>query len=486
MLRKAAPRGSVRAHLLAVVVPTMLSLCLSVLTVDRRALWRDEMATWEFSRLPFVDLVHATRHVDAVLAPYYALMHVWQSAFPSAVALRVPSLLAAAGTVAVIAAVAVRLWNAWAGFVAGCALALNGAFADTAVSARPYALAMCCCAVATYLLVCARDSPGSRRLWAWYAVACCLAVLFQVLTVFVLVAHLVPAFVWFRRRALLRFLLASGVTCLVTGLVLLAAARQHGQLLWAQGRPALYALRVTVAATGESRPWHGWLLLVCAGIGLVVALVRRDSGWLLGPSLLVVPAVGLFMLSGLWHPAFVQRYLMLAPLGAALVIGSAVAGFRPAALGVFALVAAVTVANWPALQKHFSSASVDDFPALVSLLDRHVAPGDWVVVGQDYASGGVAAGFAYYSGDGAFRSAVVAALPHGSPTLSPRHVTSHSPPTSTGVPHGRTWLIGLVRWWVGESEPYGTTQLEAWGCVRDTAQPEVHKNGYGLVLMRCR
>jgi mannosyltransferase len=474
-------RVIVRGPQAAVVVPALLSVCLSVLTVDRRALWRDEMATWEFSRLPFADLLHATRHVDAVLAPYYALMHIWQEAFPSAVALRVPSLLAAAGTVAVVAATAVRLWNAWAGFVAGCALALNGAFADTAVSARPYALAMLCCAVATYLLVCARSHPGSRRLWAGYAVACCLAVLLQVMTVFLLVAHVVPAVVWFR-RALLRFVLAAGVTCLVTGLLLLAAAEQGNQLLWVQGHPASYALRGTVSAAGEA---HGWLLLVCAAIGLVLALAHQDSGWLLGPSLLVVPAVGLFVLSGVWHPAFVPRYLMLAPLGAALVIASAVAFVRPAALAAAAFVVAVALAGWPALQQHFSHSSVDDFPALVRLLDRHVEPDDWVVVSQDYASGGVAAGFAYYSGDAAFRRNVVAALPSGSPTLYPRHVTAGSPPTSAGVPHGRTWLIGLIRWWQGESDPYGTAQLEARGCVVDPAQHAIHENGYGLVLMHC-
>jgi hypothetical protein len=338
--------------------------------------------------------------------------------------------------------------------------------------------------VATYLLVCARDAPRSRRVWVWYAVACCAAVLFQVMTVFLLLAHAVPAVVWFR-RSLLRFLLAAGVTCVVTGLVLLAAAGQGNQLLWVQGHPASYAVRVTVGAAGEARPWHGWLIVVCAALGVAFALLHRDSGWLLGPSLLVVPAVGLFVLSGVWHPAFVQRYLMLAPLGAALVIGSAVTFVRPAALTAAALVAVVAVAGWPALQQHFSYASVDDFPALVSLLDRHVEPGDWVVVGQDYASGGIAAGFAYYSDDKAFEHDVVAALPHGSPTLYPRHVTAASPPTTAGVPHGRTWLIDLVRWWKGESDPYGMTQLEQRGCEVDPAQRAIHKNGYGLVLMHC-
>jgi hypothetical protein len=168
------------------------------------------------------------------------------------------------------------------------------------------------------------------------------------------------------------------------------------------------------------------------------------------------------------------------------VFGSAVSGFRSgrlAAATTAVVLTAVFVAGLPALRDDFARTSVDDFPGLVALVDQRAAPGDWVVVGQDYASGGVAAGFAYYGDDAAFQRDVVAALPGGSPTLYPRHSAAEA--TTSGTPHGRTWLISLVRWWVGETYPYGYQQLKQLGCVRDTSQPVLRTHGYGLLLMRC-
>jgi mannosyltransferase len=483
-----ARRRLASAALLAIAAPTLLSLVLSVATVGRRDLWRDEMATWEFSRLSFPDLGRAVQNVDAVLAPYYALMHAWQWIFPQAVALRVPSLLAAAATVAVVAATAARLWNRWAGLVAGAALALNGSFAATAVSARPYALATLGCAVATYLLVRARSDPSSTRLWAWYAISCSLAISLQFFAVLTLAAHGLIAIVWFGRDAAARRRAGTAlaaVSVVAIG-VAIASTSQQGQLLWAQPQSAGDAMHILTSASGQLHPWHGWLLLVAGAVSLPAAIRARDTGWLLGPSLLLMPAGCLFVLSGAWHPAFVERYLVAAPIGAALVVGNAVGalhGRRPAAAVAAVAITAVFAAGLPALRADFSASSVDDFPGLIALVEQHAAPGDLVVVGQDYASGGIAAGFAYYGDDASFERDVVAGLPDGSPTLYPRDPTGSA--TSVGSPHGRTWLISLVRWWVGERYPYGYRLLEQRGCVRDTSQPELRTHGYGLLLMRC-
>jgi mannosyltransferase len=297
-----------RAARLAVVAPALLSLALSLATVARRDMWRDEMATWQFSRLSFPDLGRAVQRVDAVLWPYYALMHVWQAIFPSAVALRVPSLLAAAATVAVVAATASRLWTGWAGLVAGTALALNGSFAATAVSARPYALATLGCAVSTYLLVRARSDPSANRLWIGYAISCVLAIGLQFFAVLVIAAQAVVAVVWFPRNRAARWrgAAALGVAAVTALAVTLAAAGQHGQLLWAQPQSAADAARVVADAAGRLAPGHGWLVLLAGAVSLPVAVRARDSGWLLGPLLLVLPAAGLFLLSGVWHPAFVE------------------------------------------------------------------------------------------------------------------------------------------------------------------------------------
>lgn len=475
---------------LAVLAPALLSLALSLVTVGRRDLWRDELATWQFSRLSFLDLGRAAHHVDAVLLPYYALMHVWQWLFPQAVALRVPSLLAAAATVAVVAATGARLWNGWAGAAAGLTLALNGSFAATAVEARPYALATLACAAATYLLVRTRSEPTSRRLWMGYALTAALAVLLQPFSAFLLAAHMVVAIVWFGRvsAARWRFVAAAAAPAIAAVTVAVVSAGQHGQLFWVQPQSIGAATDTVIAATGQLEPWHGWLLVGAAAVSAAVAIRARDTGWLLGPCLLVAPAGCLFVLSGVWHPAFVLRYLVIAPIGGALIIGASVNALHKtwlAAAGVAALAAVVLIAAQPSLATAFSRRSADDFPGQVARITQSASPADWVVVGQDYASGGIAAGLAYYSHDRAFEAAILASLPGGSPRLFVRPPADTASATEGGIPHGRTWLISLVRWWAGEAYPYGYHQLEHLGCVRDTGTALTHTHGYGLMLLRC-
>ena len=498
--------------------PALLSLALDTATVDRRPLWRDEMATWAFSRLSPADLARSSTHVDLVLAPYYGLMHVWQLMFAAPVALRVPSLLAGAGTVAVTAATAGRLWNSWAALVAGVALAVNGSFVAAATSARPYALSMLCCAVATYLLVRARQDPGrpgdarqdhaARRSWVGYAVALTGAVLCQLLAVCTLAAHGLAALTWFGRdrRAGARFLLAALVVLAVTAALTLGSSGQQDQLLWLHGRSALHSLQTVDGVLGPLRPWHGWPF-VAAAVVLAVGTARTRSAigdTLLALSLVIAPPLCLFAGSVLVRPIFLDRYLLAVPLGAALVTGGAVqtviAGVarrmpraRPgvAAALTLAAVAAVVIACVPGLRRQFSSSTPDDFPALGRHLAGAVRAGDTIAVGQDYASNGSAAGIAYYSGDRAFARAVVGALPDGSPPLFLRHVVRIRPLTTRPVgaadepvPPGRIWLLSLVRYWQGEREPYGYRMLTAAGCVphRDT---ELRQHGYGLVLLDC-
>ena len=120
--------------------PAVLCAVVGGVPLDRKPLFRDEMATYIFSRLSLAGLWSATRHVDGSMVLYYALMHLTPFASTRPVALRLWSLAAAVLTVAIVARIGASLWQGWVGALAGSVLALNGAFltaADTALPAPP-------------------------------------------------------------------------------------------------------------------------------------------------------------------------------------------------------------------------------------------------------------------------------------------------------------------------------------------------------------
>ena len=79
------------------MLPALLCAFVGGISLNRKPLFRDEMATYVFSRLSLPDLISATRHVDGAMLPYYALMHLTPFASVHPVALRVWSLAAAVG-----------------------------------------------------------------------------------------------------------------------------------------------------------------------------------------------------------------------------------------------------------------------------------------------------------------------------------------------------------------------------------------------------
>src|SRR5262245_66504674 len=78
-----------------IALPAFATLALGWWGLGRRQLWQDEHATWWAAALDWPDLARLLGTVDAVLAPYYVLMHAWIALFgASAAMLRLPSALA--------------------------------------------------------------------------------------------------------------------------------------------------------------------------------------------------------------------------------------------------------------------------------------------------------------------------------------------------------------------------------------------------------
>lgn len=137
----------------AVVVPMAVMLWLGLWGLDRGTMWRDESATYQMARRTLPQIRDALGTVDAVHGLYYVLMHPLLALRPSEVTLRLPSVLAAVATTALVAALGCRLARPRVGLWAGLLYAATPVVTHYAQEGRSYALVAAGAAWATYLLV---------------------------------------------------------------------------------------------------------------------------------------------------------------------------------------------------------------------------------------------------------------------------------------------------------------------------------------------
>ncbi|UOY01956.1 glycosyltransferase family 39 protein [Blastococcus sp. PRF04-17] len=325
------------------LLPVALILFLGHLLLrPGHGLWFDELFTAEVARLPLAEIVSAvasgrgtTEYLATVPpsynAPYYVVVHGWMSlpGVGSDTSLRVLSLLATAGGLALITRATARLAGRATGVLAGLVLAASPLVLEQSVEARSYGLAVL--ATGGALLGLARwlqEAP--RGLWLfglagagmglmhWYAAT-------------VLAAFVVAAVALRGRRALPVVLTGALAALPTAGMVLVNLLNGTG------GRNAEH-----LVGTGGALPfravdaWAGrWTpLLVLTVVLAVVGAVRARgvravaAAWALVPLLLLV-------LVELVRPVYLPRYLLVGLLGVGLL----------AAAGAMAL---PRLARWPA------------------------------------------------------------------------------------------------------------------------------------------
>jgi mannosyltransferase len=297
--------------------------------------WLDEIATVFVAQ-------HGSNHPSlAAAAPqawrswYYPGVRLWATLFGySEVAARIPSILAMAGCLALLAQLSKRLIHPESGWFAVIAcLALPG-INYQAANARPYALGMCVFAAAMLFLV--RWLDSASMLDALLFVACAGSVLYIHLLfwpsclVFVLyaVARIVlreTPVTW--KRALAVFaILGCAILPVATQMVrLLPEARLHVIAPLPSPAQFLRSLELTLVLGCAVGAWIVARLLKWPPDPLpyAPAMVLIASWWLCQPVLLF----GYSWLTG--EGVFVPRYLQLALPGAALMATALAARFIP-------------------------------------------------------------------------------------------------------------------------------------------------------------
>jgi mannosyltransferase len=312
----------------------------------------DEVATRWAALLSLHQLAHLLRHVDAVHGLYYLLMHGWMVVGTSPAVMRIPSVIAMAVAVALIAIIGRRLTgSAWAGLFAGLIVALTPTISYYAQTARSYALVFACVAGSTLALlhalaaevraaeaartaeVTAARFPAGR--WLVYAVLLVVGGYLNELSLLVVPAHAVTVLLSrYGRRAITAWAAAAAVSVIVVLPLAALSAREDAAVGWIP-RPGLWSLRILFHDYFGATTAIAVLLFCCAVAAVLPPLHRgrRAPGpawWSQGgvslPSvaapLLVVPGALLILESLVARPLYVDRYVLYGEAGAALLAGA--------------------------------------------------------------------------------------------------------------------------------------------------------------------
>ncbi|MFJ7592167.1 hypothetical protein ACIQZO_33350 [Streptomyces sp. NPDC097617] len=332
------------------LLPPLIAVLLGLWGLERGAsMWRDESVTWQVAHRPLGRIAELLGGVDAVHGLYYLLMHgVFQAWDGGLWALRLPSVAATALAAAGVAAIAHRLVGERAALLAGCVYAVLPPVQMYAQEGRSYAFVAAAVVWATYLMLCER--------WVAYTAVLLLGCWLHEFAALALLAHAFTA----RRSRGWRWS-AAAVVALLLPLAVLSARQAEQQLGWL-GRPG----------------WQDWAAYaVVAAAALLLA--RGAPGDLVRVALpLVLLPPGLLMVVSLFNPWYVDRYVLYALAGLALLAGARLAtarGWWPWVLAGALLAGAGVWSVWlrtPESRK-------DDALAVAAAVRERARPGDAVV-----------------------------------------------------------------------------------------------------------
>jgi mannosyltransferase len=392
-----------RAHQRAIEISalTLAAALGGFLFLSRESLWLDEAYSVALAGSGWGTIWQQLSFSDANGSPYYILLHFWIVLGKSEFAVRSLSVLAAAAAVPVFYATAARLFNRSAARIGSLLLVTNAFFVYYQQEARSYALALFLIVLATYVWIRWLDEPST--FWTVTdAVVASLSVYAHLFSLYVIAAH--AAALVFRRRTAPSLPKLGGVyvlmAILLVPLMLYFATGYTGQLWWVRA-PTLHDLNnafidLSGGANSQAHPHSGRrILLLGYAAACCLALVAAVRQWranrdgagswryVLVLGWLFFPTLGSFLVSLFWKPMFIDRYLIVALPGLALLagVGFASIGARTIRFGAVGALVALSIAQ---LAIQYRDETKEDWRSAVAYVSAHAKAGDAVVIFTPY------------------------------------------------------------------------------------------------------
>ncbi|HUZ20099.1 MAG TPA: glycosyltransferase family 39 protein [Acidimicrobiales bacterium] len=457
---------------------TALVLALGCFDLTTRSLWGDEGASIVIASQHGAAFWHAVARDGGNMLLYYLVLHAVVSAFGTGlVAVRLPSVIAAAACVPAIFLLARRLLEPRAAMMAAAVGSASLFLVYWGQMARGYTLVALLATVSTLAFVVACET-GRPRSFVAYGVVTVLMCYTLLLAVLVVAAHLASLALRrgpLRVRALLVTFGAVALSC--TPLVVLAVSRGTGQLFWL-GPPTGYDVRVVTAflasapgnygkaVAGELLVAASVVLVAGAAVLLVLDVARRGRGreqWaqLLLLGWLALPMAIAYLVSRAFQPVMVDRYFAFSVPATALVLGGLLGRIRAAPLAWSACAGLVALRLVQVPPQYVQP--IDDYAGATAYVLSSSRPGDCVAF---YSNDGRVE-FRYYlehrsaaerSADGPAPRPVLPAAPWSADPAVVEQYSSLSPSQLRAVESScpRVWLVASH---VGH--PWGTAGSRA-------------------------
>jgi mannosyltransferase len=387
---------------LAVVVELVLGAILGSLFLGTHSLFLDESVSSTLATAPWHTFANVVSHREANMALYYLLLRGWAVFGHSEIALRSLSVILAVGALWVVIMLARSLFGRRTALIAGLLLAVNPLFIQFAQDVRGYSLALLLVSASCFFFVrgIQQVDPPPRFCWTAYTVVTALAAYTNFWAALVPVAQALSLGFLPPGRIPWRRVLASAVALVVllVPLGLLIRSTDSAGVDWASGSSAGHLF--THIRSSVPHAALDLLVLVAAVVVVaVVVLARRRPAlgalfarqWPLFFALcwLVVPVGAVVMLSLVYKPLLVVRYLMVslpaAILLIALVIDRVAAMARRGAMAIAAVVLVVVLGVSAAgAAQWYSKGGPQDFRSAVGYIADRAQPGDGVLVFMPY------------------------------------------------------------------------------------------------------
>jgi mannosyltransferase len=369
-----------RTFRLVVAAQVALALVLGTIRLGHRSLWLDEAVSVLDARLPWPDFVDRVTGREANMSLYYLVLRGWREVVGSPAGLRFLSVLAGAGAVVFVTAVASRLAGRRVAVIAGLLLVVNPMFVHYAQEIRGYELSLLFASASTYLFVRGIQQPTALA-WAGWAVVSAAAGYTHYFAGLVVLAQLVSLVARPRRDVPTRLLGRAFAAYAALSLPLAVFSRRGGATGLDWIKATNIGTAVDRARSVVPRPVGAVLAIVAVAAAVALARrVRARPPWAatLVVAWLVVPVVVAVTASYLVRPMFVGRYLIVALPAAAIGGAWLLAKLRSRAVTAAVLVILLT-ALAPRVIDRYRGDNSEDWTSAAAFVQRQVEAGDGIV-----------------------------------------------------------------------------------------------------------
>lgn len=363
-----------------------------------RPMFRDEAATIYSAHLSWSHLLQQSRHVDFVLLPYYALMHVWFMASGRVEWGRLLSAAAFGLTVYLTGRIATRIGGAVAGLIAVILCATNPSMFHSGIYLRPYALSALAATLGCLAIVSWYRDGEDRLLWL-FAAATIAALLLQLFSALAPLSALFAAAILDPSRFKTALRTSFKPLALVATVFLVfvpIAASQRQQVAWI--KLDFFTNKVYLGPAAGSSAYEHTIIVLFLGSAAVclaaVLLTKARPSRVQMHSLLMVaawaalPTAILVTASVLFQPVYVLRYVTASAPGLAVLIALMLGrAMELASQGSTWRVLVVSGAGLATSGLLFTSGTVttgqtihEDFRAAAKYVAANLRPGDVVAL----------------------------------------------------------------------------------------------------------